>query len=251
MEKVITAEELERRLDRMQAVQDCRNLMGIYSLLHTAYRNIEYCKYWANRDDDVLLMPWGAYYGIEGVKKCYLEDHGDRDDMDADDNPQLHGGMFMHCMDTEVLEIAEDGQTARGIWLDPGHETYIRFPNGADDLCEKPLTPGAWDEGIPNTDWCWGKYLVNFIREDGVWKFWQMQLFPLARQSFYRCWTHNKPYEGHKFAMGDPLPEDIWEYNENLVYPANRPEPPKPYKTFDMSIHGILAQYDAGKEESK
>ena len=123
----ITREELQFRLDRMQAVQDCRNLMGDYSLLHTAYRNKEYCRLWANRDDCVLLMPWGGYFGKAGVEKCYLVDHGDRDDENADGNPQLHGGMFMHCMDIEIIEVAEDGMTARGIWLDPGHETPIHF----------------------------------------------------------------------------------------------------------------------------
>lgn len=232
-------DDLKRRLDRLQAVQDCRNLMGAYSLLHTAYRNKEFVELWANRDDDVLLMPWGAYYGIDGVRECYLEHHGDREDMAAEDNPQLHGGMFMHCMDTEIIEVAEDGQTARAFWFDPGHETYVEFKED-----DGKLARDDWDQGIPHTDWCWGKYAVNFIMEDGVWKFWQMQLFPLTRQSFYTCWTHNKPYPGHKFAMGGPLPEQIWEYADDLIYPADRPDPPIPYKTFDMKIHGILVPYE-------
>lgn len=230
--------DLKRRFERMMAVQECRNLMGAYSYLHTAYRNKEYVKLWANREDDVLLMPWGVYYGIEGIRLCYLEHHGDRDDMAAEDNPQLHGGMFMHCMDTEIIEVSEDGETARGIWLDPGHETYVEFKED-----DGKLARDDWDQGIPHSDWCWGKYMVNFIKEDGVWKFWQMQLYPLTRQSFYTCWTHNKPYEGHTFAIGDPLPEKNWEYAEDSIYPADRPDPPTPYKTFDMKIHGIMAQY--------
>ena len=245
----IAPEQLRHRLDRMQAVQDCRNLMGEYSLLHTAYRNKEYVKLWANREDCVLLMPWAAYFGKTGVDKCYLIDHGDRDDEGAEENPQLHGGMFMHCMDTEIIEVAEDGATARGIWLDPGHETYNRFVRPEGEPGHLPATPGAWEEAIPNSDWCWGKYLVNFIKEGGVWKFWQMQLYPLARQSFYRCWTHMRPYERPEFMAGSNLPEPIWEYGEEQIYPPNRPDPPVPYQTFDMAVHGIMAQYERGGEQ--
>ena len=237
-EEEVSEEELRRRLDRLEAVRECRNLMASYSLLHTAYRNVEYCRLWANRDDDLLLMPWGAYKGIDGVKECYLNDHGDRDDPDADTNPQMHGGLFMHCMDTDVLEVAEDGQTAMGVWFDPGHETYVLFGNGDYQI------PDDWTTGTPNPIWCIGKYNVRFIKEDGVWKLWQLQLYPFYRDSVYTCWVHCKPLFMNAFSLGSELPEPIWNYSPDVVYPDNRPAPPEPYKTFDEKKHGLMAQYE-------
>ena len=76
-----TVQELQLGFDRIEAAQACRNLMGKYSYFHTAMRNKEYVTLWADRDDDLLVMPWGYYKGIEGVRACYLQDHGDRSDL--------------------------------------------------------------------------------------------------------------------------------------------------------------------------
>ena len=123
-----TYEELKAGFERIEAAQACRNLMGKYSYLHTAMRNIDFMKLWANREDDILAMPWGYYLGIEGVRKCYLEDHGDRSDPMVQASPIFKGGMMMHAMDTAVIEVAKDGKTAKGVWLSPGHEScYIRI----------------------------------------------------------------------------------------------------------------------------
>lgn len=109
-----TYEELKAGFERIEAAQACRNLMGKYSYLHTAMRNIDFMNLWANREDDILAMPWGYYLGIEGVRKCYLEDHGDRSDPMVQASPIFKGGMMMHAMDTAVIEVAKDGKTAKG-----------------------------------------------------------------------------------------------------------------------------------------
>ena len=235
----VSEEELRLRLDRLEAVVECRNLMASYSMLHTAYRNVEFCRLWAERDDDLLLMPWGAYRGIDGVRECYLNDHGDRNAPDADSNPQMHGGLFMHCMDTDVIEVAEDGQTAMGVWFDPGHETFVMFGDGSYEIPENL----DWKAGTPNPIWCIGKYNVRFIKENGVWKMWQLQLYPVYRDSVYTSWVHCKPLFMDAFTLGEKLPEPIWNYSPDVVYPDNRPEPPQPYKTYDPDKHGLMAQY--------
>ena len=66
------------QIERLHALQACRNLMGCYSYYHTAFRHIDYVDLWAKRDDDCLEMPWGIYDDYEGVRRCYLEDHDDR-----------------------------------------------------------------------------------------------------------------------------------------------------------------------------
>ena len=158
---------LTLKLERLEAAQACRNLMGKYSYYHTAFRNQDYIELWAKREDDLLVMPWGEYTGFEGVKACYMNDHGDRSDPKT--LALLKGAVMMHEMDTEVLEVAADGKTAKGAWLSPGHETYV---DGQVPGMETEKTSGK-----AHAEWCWGKYAVDFIRdEDGQWKIWHMSL---------------------------------------------------------------------------
>ncbi len=39
---------------------------------------------------------------------------------------KLRGIMTMRQLDTEVLEVAADCKTAKGIWISSGHETFLR-----------------------------------------------------------------------------------------------------------------------------
>ena len=71
-------EELKLAFDRLQAIDDCRNLMSRYIYLHNMERHREYAvELWSHREDCRLQMPWGRYDGWEGVAECYLKDHGD------------------------------------------------------------------------------------------------------------------------------------------------------------------------------
>ena len=210
-------EELTRKLERLEAAQACRNLMGLYSYYHCAFRNKEYIELWAKRDDDLLVMPWGEYKGFEGIKACYLEDHGDRSDPEV--YARHRGSVMIHEMDTEVLEVAADGRTAKGAWLTPGSETYV--DRAGDGKC--------------HAEWCWGKYAVDFIQEDGQWKFWHMRLYPLFRAEYGKSWVDTKPPEDpEEFRAGkaEPGPKP-WVYAPDKLYPANEPPIPQPYATFD------------------
>ena len=70
--------ELMLQAERLEAAQACRNLMGRYSYLHTAFRNKEFMELWAKRDDVSQTMPFGKFVGYEGVYQSYVGFHGDR-----------------------------------------------------------------------------------------------------------------------------------------------------------------------------
>ena len=159
--------ELMLQAERLEAAQACRNLMGRYSYLHTAFRNKEFMELWAKRDDVSQTMPFGKFVGYEGVYQSYVGFHGDRNN--PEDYEQLRGLMMIHEMCTDVIEVAADGKTAKGIWISPGTET-------------------APSPGKEKGAWCWGKYEVEFIKEDGVWKFWHMTLYPLFLTPYNRSW---------------------------------------------------------------
>ena len=216
-----TIEELKLGFERIAAAQACRNLMGKYSYYHTAMRNKDYVQLWADREDDLLVMPWGYYQGIEGVRKCYLQDHGDRNDPEIQDSPILKGGMMMHCVDTEVLEVAGDGKTAKGCWISPGHESCF-FPGVV-------KIPG----------WMWGVPVPPDAPRvaAGAW--------PLYKTDFYVPWTQHPdmdpvdfPFHNHK-----PLPQPNWAWSMDAVYPADEPEPPLPYEHYEDAVPALWANY--------
>ena len=121
-----TLEELAFELDRVGAAQQCEQLMSVYVSLHMEMRHIDYMKLWTHREDCKLEMPWGAYEGFKGVERCYMEDHGDRSMPEIQE--LLKGLLCVHTIGTSVIEVAEDGQTARGVWISPGFETANEGP---------------------------------------------------------------------------------------------------------------------------
>lgn len=239
-------EELKLGFDRIAAAQECRNLMGRYSYLHTASRNIEFMNLWADREDDLLVMPWGYYKGKSGVVDCYVKGHGDRSDPRVLESPMLKGGMMMHAMDTCVVEVASDGKTAKGCWISPGHESMFlpdetKYPNW-----NPSCGPVPKEDMVPSCEWAWSKYQADFILEGDQWKFWKMRLWPIYKTDFYVPWTQHPEMEILENPFDDalPLPEKNWEWSAETVYPANEPEPPLPYRTYADAVPVLWEKYE-------
>jgi hypothetical protein len=238
-------EEALHRIDRLEAAQACRNLMGKYSYYHTAFRNKDYMTLWAKREDSYFKFPFGQYIGYEAIAHCYLVEHGDRDDPGMDQ--KLQGIMTMHELDTEVLEVAADCKTAKGVWISPGHETFMRNPENVDPAKEP-------EKLVADPMWAWSKYEVEFIRDtDGTWKLWHMVLYPLFKTGYHQSWTEGaeiveqpinpepdqvKPGEVNPMT-GQQAP-DFWQWSPTAVYPAHEPEPPVPYENAEQMPHKII-----------
>ncbi len=211
--------DLMLQAERLEAVQACRNLMGRYSYLHSAFRNKEFMELWSKRDDVSQTMPFGKFVGYEGVYQSYVGVHGDRNT--PEDYEAIRGLMMIHEMSTDVIEVAADGKTARGIWISPGSGT-------------------APDAGKDKGAWCWGKYEVEFIKEDGQWKFWHMTLFPLFLTPYNRSWGEpalKMVGNGEMPDMGDfchPLEKPFWTYGPDAIYPEDEPAIPEPYEKSNL-----------------
>ena len=163
-------EQLEHKLLKLEAQEACRNLMGRYSYYGTAFRNKETVELWAKREDAQLMTPWGSYDGHDGIKACYLEDIGDRSDTRVFE--AIKGAVIIHEIDTEVIEVAEDLQTAKAAFLSQGNDTYV-------DRTENEKV---------HAKWVWEKYSVDFIMEDGEWKIWHMTII--------HCFNQNSEKDG-------------------------------------------------------
>lgn len=204
-------EALTREIQRQTAIIDCKNLMGKVLYYGVAYLNRLMVGLWADREDDLLEQPWGIYDGIEGVKRCYLRDFGDRSDPGKLE--QLKGVMHLYTCDTPLIVVADDGMTAKGTWTSSGAET--------------------WRDGDkkPQGYWRWGKYEVDFIRENGIWKIWKLRFYPYFMTKYETPWTEAPAYDYAFFPVTPDRPREkpVYHYDGEAVYPDDQPAIPRAY----------------------
>lgn len=210
---VRTPENLLALVENLEAIQCCRNIMGRFIYYNATYRNLDVLPMWAERDDCLVEMPWGLYRGRKGVKD-FLVEQGDRRDPNVHAN--LKGVMRLYELQSELIEVAEDGKTAQGIWSSPGEDTHLE----------------CW---APIGEWRWCRYAVDFIRENGEWKIWKLRMLPIFRTNYYRSWVkEDQPKAAdYGYSLAESKAYDDWSYDMSKPFPADYPEPPKPYAHYE------------------
>jgi hypothetical protein len=94
------------------------------------------------------------------------------------------GYLWVHLLTTPVIEVAEDGKTAKGVWMSLGDITGPR--------------PG--DAEISAT-WAQDMYAIDFIKEDGQWKIWHLSTYVDFYAPYDVGWVNN-PYNFFKDRPG-------------------------------------------------
>ena len=233
------------RLNRWEDLRAIKNLMG--RLSH------DYCvkceggifeKYWSQRGDSCLGTNEGWYDGPGAVRGYYdsidamTEFHSEiiasifPDVLGGKSKGSLHGvGMLDYKpVDTPVVEIAGDRETAKGIWCIRGSHAKIT-----------PSGPVAY--------WEWGWFAVDFVREEDGWRIWHMQyLDEILRPAGSRWDGEPKTFEElYEFAhAGDvKVMPPTRPALLRATYSGNRkftpsPKVPEPYETFaDTFSYGM------------
>ena len=234
MRKRFTKEEL---LDRWEDQREIKNLMGRLSQDYTLKKEAAmFAKYWSRREDVCLGINQGFFTGRENVAGYYAH-QADRIALesrliaaafpaqlgDKTEEELLGVGMMTYRpVDTPVIELAENGQTAKGLWCIRGSYSV--------------LTAGG-----PQALWEWGWFAVDFIREDDAWKIWHMQYLKEIDRPCGSPWVgERKTYETiEAFAemASFPEPEPNLPVTLREEYSAARrfvpgPRIPEPYTTF-------------------
>lgn len=157
-------EQLRRDAQAARDVQAIQNLMSRRAMYHSIGQNERELELWADRDD----IRWGQNAGCwigEDYRRYYVEINFamQRAQLEAlsKTNPEIAndfevnryvGQTVLHLLTTPVIEIAEDGQSAKGFWYTPG--VILMTPDG------------LHGEGVN----MWERYGVDFIRQDGEWR---------------------------------------------------------------------------------
>ena len=232
--KAFTPEQL---LSRLEWRREIRNVMGRISHDYSVKQEAEvYKRYWSAREDVSLLLNAGGYSGAAAVRG-YYDALGEEialsskliqakfpDALGDKTAEEIFGvGMITYLpFESQVIEIADDEQTAKGIW------------NIRGSYCK--LTAGG-----PVAYWIFGWAAVDFVMEDGQWKIWHMQmLFNVDHQCGVGFCEEEKVFEQvpgfeeiDEFCLPEP---NVKDKGFRTFYPdrpkAASPKCPEPYSTF-------------------
>jgi hypothetical protein len=164
----------------------------------------------------VQLGELGVFDGPEGLEKVY---GGKMFESLGEEMPDNRGFLFFHPNECPYVEVARDLKTAKGVWITDGME------------CGRNPNTGQLDP-----HWAWGSYGVDFINEDGEWKFWHFHIYRLWAPHYNTSWVEwdadaNTPDLGEAMKPDRPGTDD-YPYRANEVW-IFKPDPPEPYDTWD------------------
>jgi hypothetical protein len=206
-------EQLQKMIQRLLDKDEIHRIMCMHEWYHNAlmYRE-ELEDIWALEMPDVSFATNTAVFeGKKDLWKFYV-DHSE--EMKKDNNGA--GNLWHHCLANEIIEVAEDGKTAKGVWMSSGQAT-VRI-----------------GDNKPRASWAYEKYGVDFVKVDGKWKIWHFHAYTDFYSPFDKCWTditrEMPPVE--KLFKVTRVVRSYKEYTPTTV-PQFIPKPPEPYKTFD------------------
>ena len=105
--------------------------------------------------------------------------------------PAPKGKLILHYTTTPSIEVAEDGETAKGFWLMAGVESGTAEPEHLGKMPEFLYEPESMNvEGGKRVwaHWVWCQYAVGFLKQDDQWRVWHFRCLKVARAPFRENW---------------------------------------------------------------
>ena len=173
----------QKALDQ-QAIQ---NVMSRHVMYHCyGLHREEMEEIWVQEPENQATASFGQnqgfYVGYEAIWEAYVEGHDtswlktaksycekqgiDIEGWTDEEILDVYGGvgqLLLHVTTTAIIEVAEDGQTAKCFWYSPGM------------ICETGQSGNT----------IWEAYGVDFVKEGGEWKMWHLHMFTDFMGSFY------------------------------------------------------------------
>ena len=229
---------LETLVARWEDRREIQNLMGryTYALLLKQEKDI-FDTYWCQKADGPCLgLNDGYYTGYDAIRGYYearhqknllrtrliMEDFADKVQGKSED--ELYGcGVLDHKpLGNQVIEIAQDGQTAKGFWYAVGKED-------------------EYGASGPLSYWTFGMFGVDFVWEDGQWRIWHLTYVEDIHTPAGDRWAA-APKQRDQIPLSRPMadfrmPEPTVPTQVRALYTPERPFTkllplPEPYGTF-------------------
>lgn len=195
---------------------EIENLFSRYMYLHNAFHDPDIIPLWAKKGTPGIRAQYsnnGVYTNWDSIMAYHAQ------------RPNPKGKLTFHYVTTPLIEVAGDGQTAKGLWVMSGVESGLTSVEAAahapDFMYEKNvLVDGkrVWMHTVLV------KYGVDFIRQDGQWKIWHFHCFEIARSPFGLGWI---PFAAQ--SQNNPFSDDLMYFGEDGK-PVMMPKPDGPVK---------------------
>lgn len=231
--------ELQRLID----VNEIQSVMGRHAWYYSAGQHQrELDELFAQEQPDVSFGTNAGYWvGLESIQNAYVDwfevqakkdlAHLAAKHPDIENKPEnlLAGTSMMHTITTPLIVVADNGETAKGLFYSPGQVT------------QTPL-------GEPRANWMWERYAVDFIKENGQWRIWHFNVFTDFAVPPGSDWT--KPGEIPQIVLQpgeippweDPdaptfdVPVQTYESYSPTAVRGEKPRIPVPYRTFSETF---------------
>jgi hypothetical protein len=221
------------------------NLFSRYMYLHNAFQDEQIIPLWAKKGTPGISAQYsnlGKYTNWDTITSYHRS------------RPAPKGKLLFHYVTTPIIEVAGDGQTAKGLWIVNGLESGLTAPEHASKMPAWLFEPNVQVDG--KKVWMHNVYLkygVDFIKQDGEWKIWHFHCFEVARAPYSMGWI---PFAA--VAQDDAFNFDLMYIGENgqpvfmpkVDEPATvlnntyrtdtaqklEARPPEPYRTFSETF---------------
>ena len=138
--------------------------------------------------------------------------------LDGEGKPRP-GVLFYNANCQPIIEVADDGKTARGLWYCISQETVPTSETEAD------------------ARWYMEKLAIDFLKEDGVWKIWHVVVATDLQSEAGANYMEQKVYlpdeENPAYVEFGTPTIPMLTHNVMFNWLDNYPAPPAPYATFD------------------
>jgi hypothetical protein len=242
----------EQRLHNAEASQTVEEYKARHAYLHgVSYSREEWDFMWLKSPNCTWAHQFGRMVGYDEV---YLNSVGHTDNMAMrmmgemiQNFPEYQGhdirstgSAGVHVLASDVIEVADDGMSARSFYLTPG---TLTGPIGFD---------GHHRGGV----WLWERYGSDFAFVDGEWKWFHEQVCPdIAGDYDVGNWARNRYLDfiendctvgelgGRPAQLTEP---GLLHADYTVVQPVQDTVPaPKPYKTMDDENTYSPGRWDA------
>jgi hypothetical protein len=235
--------KVEQETARARDRGEIENLFSRYMYLHNAFRDEEIIDLWVKKGTPGIHAQYsnaGVYTTWESVTAYHRG------------RPAPIGKLLFHYTTTPVIEVAKDGETAKGAWIMAGLESGLTDPEIAASMPDFMFSPGEVRGMKMWAHWVWCKYGLDFLKQDGEWRIWHFRCFEVARAPYEENWISFADKNAVAFELdlmyfgedGKPVfmpPPD--EAATSLSYPYRpdqrqtlEPALPVPYTTFDETF---------------
>lgn len=221
--------------ERALAMLEVQNTMSKHAYYHAAGKHLEELNdLWVSPDGPYAETakwsnPMGVWEGYDQIYASYVQAKHDASQAALDAICELYPEIEnipenigigtewpMHTQTTAIIEIAGDGKTAKGVWYSPG-------------IANSAVIKDDGTVGISGM-WFWEKYGADFVKEDGKWKLWHIQMY-------YDNTPEGWGDSGQPIGMVD-MPEPSYENPDPYqawtptTLQKIQPRLPEPYYTF-------------------